>query len=51
MCVSGFLFFMVITNFRMVEMSRFFTKPFLKNAQNQSHKGGSLGALKPLNNS
>ena len=27
-----------------------FTKPLLKNAKNQSRKGGSLEAPKPLNN-
>ena len=31
-------------------MVNFFTKPLFKNAQNQSHKGGSLEARKPLNN-
>ena len=30
-------------------MIDFFTKPLFKNAQNQSHKGGSLEARKPLN--
>ena len=34
----------------MAQMIDFFTKPFFKNAQNQSHKGGSLEARKPLNN-
>ena len=33
----------------MAQMIDFFTKPFFKNAQNQSHKGGSLEARKPLN--
>ena len=35
---------------RIAEMVNFFTKPLFKNAQNQSHKGGSLEARKPLNN-
>ena len=30
-------------------MADFFTKPLFKNDQNQSHKGGSLEARKPLN--
>ena len=34
---------------RIAEMVNFFTKPLFKNAQNQSHKGGSLEARKPLN--
>ena len=33
----------------MAQMIDFFTKPLFKNAQNQSHKGGSLEACKPLN--
>ena len=41
---------MEITNFKMAEMVRFFTKPLLKHAQNQSQKRGSLGAPKPVNN-
>ena len=34
---------------KIAEMIDFFTKPLFKNAQNQSHKGGSLEARKPLN--
>ena len=34
----------------MAQMIDFFTKPLFKNAQKQSHKGGSLEARKPLNN-
>ena len=33
----------------MAQMIGFFTKPFFKNAQNQSHHGGSLEARKTLN--
>ena len=33
----------------MAQMIDFFTKPFLKDAKNQSHKGGSPEAPKPLN--
>ena len=33
----------------MAKMIDFFTKPLFKNAQNQSHKGGSLEARKTLN--
>ena len=40
---------MELREFRIAEMVDFFTKPLFKNAQNQSHKGGSLEARKPLN--
>ena len=33
----------------MAQMIDFFTKPWFKHAQNQSHKGGSLEARKPQN--
>ena len=33
----------------MAQMIDFFTKPLFKNAQKQSHKGGSPEARKPLN--
>ena len=40
---------MELRKYRIAEMFDFFTKPLFKNAQNQSHKGGSLEARKPLN--
>ena len=40
---------MELREFRIAQMIDFFTKPLFKNAQNQSHKGGSLEARKPLN--
>ena len=41
---------MELRKFKMAQMIDFFTKPLFKNAQKQSHKGGSLEARKPLNN-
>ena len=40
---------MELRKFKMAQMIDFFTKPLFKNAQKQSHKGGSLEARKPLN--
>jgi len=40
---------MELRKFKIAQMIDFFTKPFVKNAQNQSHKGGGLEARKPLN--
>ena len=40
---------MELRKFKMAQMIDFFTKPLLKNDQNQPHKGGSLEALRPPN--
>ena len=40
---------MELRKFKWAQMIDFFTKPFFKNDQNQSHKGGSLEARKLLN--